>query len=77
MLEPKLPEPLTWPIPGVELIDSIEELRAAVEAPYALLEKLMKEAAGPAAIKLAIARLKLVLEPSFRTAQVEGRSAGH
>ena len=34
VLEPKLPKPLTWADvePAIEMIDSVEELRAAVEA---------------------------------------------
>ena len=57
VIEPVLPKPLTIAdvLPAIELIDSIEELRAAVEAPDEFLEKLMKEAVGPAAIKVAIA----------------------
>ena len=65
MLEPRLPKPLTWDEvqPCIELIDSIEELRAAITDPATFMQTLMHEAVYPAAFKLAITRLRPVLEP--------------
>jgi hypothetical protein len=49
-------------LPVLETVDSLDDLREALEAPEAFLQQLM-EAGGPAAIKLAIAKLRLTLEP--------------
>ena len=50
----------------MELVDSIEEVRAALKDPDAFLKRLMEEAVGPAAVKLGIARLRPLLEPKLR-----------
>ena len=65
MLEPRLPEPLTWDDvqTALELVDTVDELRDAVEHPEVFLHQLLEEAVGPAAVKMALARLKPVLEP--------------
>jgi hypothetical protein len=68
VLEPHLrKQGLEWAdiIPVLEEVDSIEELKAAVEEPAAFLEQLAK-ASSPAAKKLAIVHLKPVLEPHLR-----------
>ena len=69
-LELQLPTPLTWADdvePALELIDSIDTLRRAVEDPKAFLEWLTTTAAGPAARKVVIAQLKPKLEPQLPT----------
>ena len=71
-LRPKL-EPavvrlgLAWEdaTPAMQLVDSLEELQAAVAAPEAFLQKL-QAAAGPAAKALLVARLRPVLSPLLR-----------
>lgn len=50
--------------PALELVDTIEELKEAVADPDKFLRKLM-EATGPAAIRLAVAKLKPVLGPKL------------
>ena len=62
MLEAKLPKPLAWQDvePALCLIDTVQELRDAAEDPEAFLTRLMEEAVGPAAFKLAVARLREV-----------------
>ena len=67
VLEPKLPSPLAWSDiePGLALVDTVDELRVALAAPDAFLNKLLDEAVGPAAITIAIARLRPVLEPKL------------
>jgi hypothetical protein len=57
-------------VPVLEAIDSIEELRAAVEYPEGLLERVSR-ASGPAAKKLAIMHLKPRLEPHLHAQGVE------
>ena len=69
-LEPQLPTPLTWADdvePALELVDSIDELRRAVDDPEAFFLKLTTTAAGPAARKVVIAQLKPKLEPQLPT----------
>jgi hypothetical protein len=66
-LEPelaKLRPPLTWEdvSPAIDLISSIEQLKIAVEDPGLFMQKLTN-AAGPAAEKIAMAHLKVVLLP--------------
>ena len=39
--------------PALELVDSVEELRAAVNEPEAFVKQLMEEAVGPVAIRFA------------------------
>jgi hypothetical protein len=48
-----------------EMVDSLEEIRAAVEAPDALLKKML-DAGGPVACKLVLAKLRPRLEPLLR-----------
>jgi hypothetical protein len=72
-LEPHLrARGLEWAdvVPVLETIDSIEELRAAVDDPEALLEQVSK-ASSPAAKKLAIMHLKPRLEPHLRARGLE------
>ena len=66
-IERKLPEPLTWADvqPAIELIDSIEELQAAIKAPEAFLKALIEQTIGPVAIRIAVKRLKPVVEPKL------------
>eukprot|EP01045_Picozoa_sp_COSAG04_P021413 COSAG04_NODE_2301_length_4364_cov_1.731770_2_plen_339_part_00 len=57
-------------VPALELVDTVEELAAAAEDPEGFLERLLS-AAGPAAKKMAIARLRPLLEPAL---EEQGRS---
>jgi hypothetical protein len=64
-LEPLVEEQgVAWEdaLPVLETVDSLEDLQGALEAPEVFLQQLM-EAGGPAAIKLAIAKLRPTLEP--------------
>eukprot|EP01051_Picozoa_sp_SAG22_P010826 SAG22_NODE_996_length_6115_cov_59.761303_1_plen_1780_part_01 len=64
-LEPLLSKQgLTWEaaLPALQLLDSVEEISAAVEAPEKFLQKLMV-AAGPVAIRLALSKLQPQIEP--------------
>ena len=56
---------------ALDLVDSIEEVRAAMAAPEAFVRRLVEEAVGPAATKLALARLRPLLER--RLEQLERR----
>jgi hypothetical protein len=72
-LEPHLQaRGLEWAdvVPVLETIDSIEELREAVDDPEALLERVSR-ASGPAAKKLAIMHLKPRLEPYLQARGLE------
>ncbi len=62
-----LQKPLTWDHlwPAVELIESVEDLEDAIRDPSAFVQRLLTTAVGPAAIKLAVARLKPKLEPKL------------
>eukprot|EP01045_Picozoa_sp_COSAG04_P011113 COSAG04_NODE_707_length_10916_cov_5.167052_2_plen_767_part_00 len=66
LLEPKLikQHSLVWEdaLAAIELVDSVEEIQAAVDDPDAFMQRLM-EAAGPAAKAMLIAKLRPVLAP--------------
>ena len=55
-LNVKLPAPLTWEdiLPALEMIDSVEELEAAVRNPEAFVKRLFTAAVAPALLKAAI-----------------------
>jgi hypothetical protein len=61
-------------VPVLEEVDSLEELKAAIAEPAAFLKRLA-EAAGPAAKKMAIMRLKPALEPHLRKQGLEWADA--
>jgi fructose-specific component phosphotransferase system IIB-like protein len=64
-LEPLLAQhSLTWEdaVPALELVKSLEDLKAAFQDPEVFLDKLMASA-GPAALRLGVAKLRPKLEP--------------
>jgi len=70
VLEPKLESNgLEWDdvLPILEAIDTIDELREAMDNPEAFLEKMLSETVGPVARKVTLARLRRVLEPKLKT----------
>ena len=69
ILEPRLKRwKLTWHDvePDLSLVDTVEELQDAIKEPEAFLQRMLVEASGPAAIRLARSRLKPILEPRLR-----------
>ena len=65
VLEPKLqPLNMKWDDvkPAIELIDSVEELKDAMNDPEAFLEHFLYEAAGPIAVRFAIAAARPTIE---------------
>ena len=69
-LEPHvLRDGLAWEdvAPALELVDSVSELEAAMDDPEAFLARLLT-VAGPAAKRMAIARLRPSLEPLLQKA---------
>ena len=68
-LEPKLQKQgLDWAdaVPVLDAVDTIDELKAAVDDPDAFIMKLLSSTVGPAAKKLAIARLRSEIEPRLQ-----------
>ena len=73
-LEPKLaPHGFKWSdvMPVLEAFDTLEELQAAVAEPDSFIQALLTSASGPAAKKMAIARLRRSLEPTLEQRGLE------
>ena len=65
-LEPTLKaQSLTWDdvLPALHELDTLEKLQGAATDPEGFLLKTMEQVAGPAAIKLALGKLRPTLEP--------------
>ena len=73
-LEPHLQKhSLEWSdvLPALDAADTLEELQAAVSDPAAFLSQLLTDVAGPAARKMALARLRPALEPHLQKHSLE------